>query len=77
MKIDVKHEDTDGNEIDNSMAVFVLKCSLYAILLFIQVLGVYLIWNSVVIEVFPMIKQIDALQAFLLLCLVQIFRVKL
>jgi hypothetical protein len=77
MKIDVKHKDTDGNDVDNSMTVFVLKSTVFAILFFLQILGVYLIWNSVVVDIFTSVKQIDMLQSLALIALVQIFRIRI
>jgi hypothetical protein len=77
MKIDVKHKDAEGNEVDNSMTVFVLKSTLFAVLFFLQILGVYLLWNSVVVDVFTTVKQIDMIQSLALIALVQIFRIRI
>jgi hypothetical protein len=77
MKIDVKHKDAEGNEVDNSMTVFVLKSTLFAVLFFLQILGVYLLWNSVVVDVFTAVKQIDMIQSLALIALVQIFRIRI
>jgi hypothetical protein len=77
MKIDVKHKDAEGNEVDNSMTVFVLKSTLFAVLFFLQILGVYLLWNSVVVDVFTAVKQIDMIQSLALIALVQISRFRI
>jgi hypothetical protein len=77
MKIDVKHKDKDGNEFENSMTAFTLRAAIYAGLLFLQVLGVYLIWNSVIVDIFPTVKQIDMTQAICLIVLVDLFKLKI
>ena len=77
MKIDVKHKDAEGNDIDSTMTVFVLKSTLVAVLFFLQILGVYLLWNSVVVDVFTAVKQIDMIQSLALIALVQIFRIRI
>jgi len=77
MKIDVKHKDAEGNDVDDSMTVFVLQSVVFAILFFLQILGVYLIWNSVVVDVITSVKEIDMIQAIALLALVNIFRIRI
>jgi hypothetical protein len=77
MKIDVKHKDAEGNDVDNSMTVFVLQSVVFAILFFLQILGVYFIWNNVVVDVITSVKEIDMIQAIALLALVNIFRIRI
>jgi hypothetical protein len=77
MKIDVKHKDAEGNDVDNSMTVFVLQSVVFAILFFLQILGVYFIWNNVVVDVIATVKEIDMIQAIALLALVNIFRIRI
>jgi len=77
MKIDVKHKDAEGNDVDDSMTVFVLQSVVFAILFFLQILGVYFIWNNVVVDVITSVKEIDMIQAIALLALVNIFRIRI
>lgn len=77
MKIDVKHKDAEGNDVDDSMTVFVLQSVVFAIMFFLQILGVYLIWNNVVVDVITSVKEIDMIQAIALLALVNIFRIRI